>query len=169
MKRLFFALWPDEETRKKIGQINQQIKDKQLKKFIPDNLHVTLVFLGNIDEEAELAIKQSVKKIDTTPFEIIFDQISFWRKPRVLCLTSSFQPSLLIELVDALKKCVGDCGVSIESRPYKTHITLARKARQDPTIKMSSVRWPATRFALVESVSTHVGVQYKVIKLWPLD
>ena len=81
MKRLFFALWPDGETRKKIDKINQQIKDEQLKKFSPNNLHVTLVFLGNVDEKTELQIKQSVKKINATAFEVIFDQISFWKKP----------------------------------------------------------------------------------------
>jgi len=168
MKRLFFALWPDEETRQKVDQLNQQIKGKQLKKCSSDNLHMTLVFLGNTSKETELAIKRSVKQIVTTSFEVIFDQVSFWKKPHVLCLTGSYQPALLLDLVNALKQMAVDCGINVESRPYKAHITLARKAQEEAVIQIAPVRWRALSFALVESVSTNIGVQYKVIKSWPI-
>ena len=128
MKRLFFALWPNNETRKKIDKINQSISSEGLKRVKCENLHVTLVFLGNVDAESEAMIRQRMKNISAQPFTIQFDQLSFWRKPRILCLTTQQYDQQLLILVDALKRELEQCGMVMEDRPYKPHITLARKA-----------------------------------------
>jgi len=44
MKRLFFALWPSDKTRKQINNFNRLISSTHLKQVKVDNLHVTLVF-----------------------------------------------------------------------------------------------------------------------------
>jgi 2'-5' RNA ligase len=166
MKRLFFALWPDDETRQLINKFNQSIKSEGLKKVNPDNLHVTLVFLGNINAEVEVILRQSIEKISVQPFVLHFDQLDFWQKPRILCISTRSYDSQLSILVNAIKKKVELCGIKTEDRPYKPHITLARKARKVIDIAILPIEWKAESFCLVESCSTSNGVQYQVLQRW---
>ncbi|NOQ14527.1 MAG: RNA 2',3'-cyclic phosphodiesterase [Methyloprofundus sp.] len=166
MKRLFFALWPDNATRKQIAKINQSIYSEGLRKVKPDNLHVTLVFLGNVDTELEAIIHLGMKNISVQAFSICFDQLAFWRKPRLLCLTAQQYDQQLLILVDALKKELEQYGMMMEDRAYKAHITLARKAHRLVEIEMQPITWQAQSFCLIESLSTPDGVHYQVLQRW---
>lgn len=168
MKRLFFALWPDQATRAKIDQLNQSLFCKHLKKVRPDNLHVTLAFMGRVDEKTEREIRQSIPDITAEPITIFFDQLTSWSDAGVLCLTTSKQPQQIINLVEQLKIVIGAYGVELDSRPYTAHVTLARKAQPNPTTILTPICWHAMSFALVESVSTARGVNYQVLESWPL-
>ena len=84
MKRLFFALWPTDKVRKQIDSFNCSMPSAHLKKVKAENLHVTLVFLGHVDTESELMLRQSVSDINVEPFDLHFDQLAFWSKPRIL-------------------------------------------------------------------------------------
>ena len=166
MKRLFFALWPNNETRKQIDIFNKSIKTDNLKKVQRDNLHITLVFLGNVDIKSEAILRQRVESISIQPFELQFDQLNFWQKPRILCLaTQQHDPQLSI-LFNALKKAAEQCGIKTEKRPYQPHITLARKARTMIKIETPFIEWQAQSFCLVESSSTANGVHYQVLQNW---
>ena len=166
MKKLFFALWPSDETRKQIIRINQSIKTSDLKKVKQENLHITLVFLGNVDTESEVLIRQRVKDVSVQPFVLHFDRLDYWRKPRILCLSTQQLHSQLIMLVDSLKREVEQCGIKTEERPYKPHITLARKAHKAIEIDALSIKWPVQALCLVESCSTPDGVHYQVLQRW---
>ena len=166
MKRLFFALWPNNATRKQIAKINQSIHSEGLRKVKADNLHVTLVFLGNVDAELEAIIRLRMKNISVQDFSICFDRFAFWRKPRILCLTTQQYDQQLLILVDALRKELERCGMIMEDRAYKAHITLARKARRLIEIERQPIAWQAQSFCLVESLSTPDGVHYQVLQRW---
>ncbi len=166
MKRLFFALWPDDETRKRIDRFNQSIKSGGLKKVKRNNLHVTLVFLGNVDAELEVMIRRRVENIRVNPFVLHFNRLDFWRKPQILCLSTQQQDSQLLMLVNALKNTVEQCGIKTEERCYQPHITLARKAHKRIDIDVLSMEWQAQSFCLVESCSTMEGVHYQVLQHW---
>jgi len=166
MKRLFFALWPGEETRKQIDTLNQSVKSQGLKKVKSANLHVTLLFLGNTDAKTELMLRQMAESICVQPIVLNFDRLEFWRKPRVLCLTAQqYDPQLDI-LIDALKNIVEQCGIQIEERRYQPHITLARKAHRLIDMQVLPIQWPSDSFCLIESCSTADGVDYQVLQRW---
>jgi 2'-5' RNA ligase len=166
MKRLFFALWPDDETRNQIDYLNRSIDQAGLKKVNRNNLHVTLVFLGQVDNKSETILKQGAEKIKVEPFKLTFDQLAFWKKPKILCLTAKQHDSQLLSLVNALKSLADQCGIKTEERPYQAHITLARKAIYAIKIKIEPVEWQAQSFCLVESCSTPNGVVYQVLVRW---
>ena len=169
MKRLFFALWPDEITRQQITQLIGRLGDDNLKKVRPENLHVTLSFLGNVDSETEQQLKERAARIDASPFTISFTQLHFWRKPKILCLLSQDPPpSPMLSLVHQLTEIVEMCGLKTEDRPYKPHITLARKARRACSLQFKPIVWSAENFCLVESTSTVNGVSYQVLQTWKL-
>lgn len=164
--RLFFALWPDDQTRLELIRLSHAIDTNGFKPVQPQNVHVTLVFLGNVDADSELLIRNSVASISSEPFALTFDGLSFWRKPGILCLTCS-QLSREVEiLVNELTRQVTNCGLQTDTRPYKPHITIARHARYLPDINFEPIVWRAESFCLVESCSVPGGVCYKVRQQW---
>jgi 2'-5' RNA ligase len=167
--RLFFALWPDDQTRQKLVRLNKSIETKGFRPVQPQNVHVTLVFLGNVDAAAELLIIHSVTGISASPFVLMFDQLSYWSRPKVLCLTCSQLVAEVEMLVAALNMEVASFGLQTENRPYQPHITLARHARYLPDIKVEPIVWRAESFCLVESCSEPGGVNYKVRQEWPFN
>ena len=169
VKRLFFALWPSDKSRKRIINFNYLIPSAHLKKVKVDNLHVTLVFLGNVDTESELMLRQSVNGIKVEPFKLHFDQLAYWSKPRILCLLSGHYDEQLFSLFSQLKRMVEQCGIKTEERPYKPHITVVRKASKLIDINPFSIEWPVQSFCLVESCSTEDGVRYQVLQRWPFN
>ncbi len=166
MKRLFFALWPDNNSRQQIAQINQQITFPDIRKLIPDNLHITLVFLGNVDDAIATAVQQRAGDIIAPPISLQFDELDYWVKPKIVCLTCQRQPKAVYQLVNALTAMLAEYPVRVEQRPYRAHITLARKAKQRPELNFSPVVINADSFALVESISTEKGVIYQVRERW---
>ena len=165
--RLFYALWPDDHTRLDLVRLNRSIEAKGFRPVQPHNIHVTLVFLGNVDAASELLLKHSVTGISAKPFTLTFDQLSYWSRPKVLCLTCSQLPDEVEKLVTALNREVASCGLQTDTRPYKPHITLARHAKYLPDINFEPIVWRAESFCLVESCSEPGGVSYKVRQQWP--
>ncbi|MDO9049108.1 MAG: RNA 2',3'-cyclic phosphodiesterase [Methylobacter sp.] len=166
--RLFFALWPDDETRQALARLSQSVADQGLKWVRSHNLHVTLVFLGYVGAETESLIKQSVADITTQPFTLTFDSLSYWSKPKILCLTCRQPvPEPAIMMASMLQTAAANCGLHTDTRPYTPHITLARHVRYLPDIKIEPIVWRAEAFCLIESCSEPDGVCYKVIQQWP--
>ena len=56
-RRLFVALWPDEETRQRCATISNALAIGQAQPVPAANIHVTLLFLGNLAAETEAAFK----------------------------------------------------------------------------------------------------------------
>ena len=82
-----------------------------------------------------------------------------------MCLLADSVPSELIGLVGSLESAARTYGFKPEKRPYKPHLTIARKARFfEPITLAQPVELHWSGFHLIESVSTPAGVQYK-----PLD
>jgi len=166
--RLFFALWPDDEPRQALTCLHQSIAGKGLKLVQPHNLHVTLVFLGQVDVETQSTIMQDVEDIAVQPFALNFDSLSYWRRPGILCLSCTQPaPEPAMMLVSALETAAANCGLRTDTRPYTPHITLARHVRHLPEIQIEPIVWRAEAFCLVESCSEPEGVRYQAIKQWP--
>jgi len=151
MKRLFFALWPSGTTRKAVDNFNQTLKAIGLKIVKADNLHVTLVFLGNVDGQTERLIKRKVSRICAESFMLNFNQLTLWHKPRILCLLSQAVDPRLLGLVSALRQIAKQCAIKVEDRPYQPHITLARKAQEFINVNDLNFKWCVHSFCLVDS------------------
>jgi RNA 2',3'-cyclic 3'-phosphodiesterase len=164
--RLFFALWPDDQTRQKLVRLNKALEVKGFRPVQPHNVHVTLVFLGNVNAATEILIKSSVDAISAKPFVLTFDQLSYWSRPNVLCLTCSQWGNEVENLVAMLTMEVTRFGLQTDDRAYKPHITLARHAGYLPQINFDPIDWSAESFCLVESCSEPNGVCYKVKQTW---
>jgi len=148
-------------------QKNQSGQNYECKWTQPHNLHVTLVFLGQVEAATALLLKQAVAGIGSVPFELTFDSLNYWSQPKVLCLTAQQPAQAIMDLVAGFNAAVAVCGLQPDTRPYIPHITLARHARYLPDMAIEPIAWRAESFCLVESCSEADGVRYRVLQQWP--
>ena len=131
------------------------------------NLHLTLVFLGTTDSQHLECYRQALLGLTVPSMTLDLDQLGYWPKPRILWLGPTQTPKPLSQLVQELNKRLATCGYTPERRPFRAHITLARKIpKPDELLNVTPWRWRADRVALVESVSREGGVCYEVL-CWP--
>ncbi len=99
------------------------------------NMHFTLLFLGEISEEAAENVKKALCTISFKPIEVRFTHVGAFpnpRSPRVVWIgvddTSSRQ---LVELASQVEKKLGPLGFKSD-KPFKAHLTIFRiKIRAD--------------------------------------
>ncbi len=166
MKRLFFALWPDASIRKQCVKIMQGLDNGRGRTVNPNNLHVTLVFLGHVAAEKELLLKQEAGLICIPRISICFNQISFWKKPGILCLTASEVNQELIVLVDQLTSIAVKLAIRLDDQPFNPHVTLFRKVNGITPCEFDTIDWQSSSFCLVESNSQLNNVEYRVLECW---
>ncbi len=166
MKRLFFALWPDESTRQKCRKIVRSLHGHG-RPVAVTNLHATLVFLGNVNEAQQTAMTEAAAQIVVPPMMLAFNRLAFWKRPAVVCLITEQVDLSLLCLVDQLTAAALKNGIVVDQRPYRPHVTLLRKSKALPELEIKPIDWPVDSFCLVESCSTPNGVEYGVIARWP--
>jgi 2'-5' RNA ligase len=165
LKRLFFALWPDSETRARCAAISAQLKPFG-RPVHPDNMHVTLVFLGSVDEAAETKLIDAASAVKFAKISIRFDTLDYWRRPRIICLCGKPEDLAVALLVEQLNSLAAALAIPTDDRPYQAHITLLRKANKLPPLAFEPIIWQSDAFCLAESCSTPEGVVYRVLKTW---
>lgn len=166
IKRLFFALWPDQTLRAQCDEVLRQI-GAQGKPVKPDNLHVTLAFLGSVDARRQTAILQAAANIPVKPMQLSFNGLSYWKKPAIICLTAQHVDPLVLNLATQLADAARNCGIVMDGPAYQPHVTLLRKAKSPVRVAFQPIIWQADRFCLVESCSTEAGVEYRVLQVLP--
>jgi len=170
-RRLFFALWPEASARAEASALINSLKPKLKACWIrPANLHITLAFLGDVEEERLGAAQAAADAVSTAAFDLSLQTLEHWRKPQVLCLSPDSVPPALKQLAADLAEQLKAAGFALESRPYRPHLTLARKALHMPAppVEIPPIGWKAVDFVLAESSQDNRGVVYSILKTWPL-
>jgi 2'-5' RNA ligase len=180
-RRVFFALWPDEALRVALAHATHKAVHACGGRPVPThNLHATLLFLGSVVESriADLvviaAIAASNGRIDRgSTAELVFDRIECWRKSSLLVATTSQSSgaghALAGALVDTLWRETTRIGLAPDLKPFRAHITLARKVgRPARSLAMRPVTWNLTELALVESRTEPEGAVYRSLQSFPL-
>jgi len=94
----------------------------------PEQLHLTMAFLGEVDEATCALLSGKLGQIASPGFTLHFSGSGCFpdrRRPRVLWAGLSPNP-LLTALADQVNQTVSSCGIVQEERPFSPHITLAR-------------------------------------------
>jgi 2'-5' RNA ligase len=170
-RRLFFALWPDATLRSDAaGRVAALVPPDRGRPQRPDQLHVTLVFLGQVAEERLDNVRAVAAEVTGTDFIFALDRLEHWRKPGVLCLTASDVPPPLTSVVEQLRVALADRGLPTESRAYRPHLTLARKVgRFEGPAEVEPLLWRADSITLVQSRTDREGSRYEPLASWPLE
>lgn len=130
---LFFALALPEDVKAAIGEKSRML-ERQLpfKKWLhPEDYHITLAFLGNAEESM---LTKAVKLAETAlsgeqAFSLKLTHAGVFgpaASPRILWLGTEPSP-LLTMLREKVYNASLEAGFSLDKKPFKSHITLARK------------------------------------------
>lgn len=170
-QRLFFALWPDDNTRSAFARLAKAGIEPTHGRLVPTpNLHLTLVFLGAVDAKTRACAERAAHTLSAAAFELQFQCLGHWRRSGILWSAPKHTPERLRRLVTALREALAPCGHSPESRTFHAHVSLARKARGPLTERAHPlVRWPVSDFHLLVSESTARGVRYRSLERWSLE
>ena len=165
--RVFFALWPDLDTKNQLAGIAAKLPLAAPSRLVPaDNYHLTLAFVGEVPSSrlpALLAIgaMQRARRI-----RISFNLTEYWANSRIVVAAAQKTQPELRKLWEQLHQ-----DLVLPAQPgLRAHVTLARKVTQAPVLQaMAAVSWSASSFGLYRSETG--GAQspaYTVVDTWPL-
>ena len=174
MPRLFFALQPTPaqavalaaEVAPLVAQLGGQASPAT-------NLHATLCFMGAVAEEKLDALREAASRVRALRVTLTFDALDVWEKPQILCATAGESDSAR-DLSAQVMDVVSAAGFTPDRKPFRAHVTLARKVRSAVARNFEWPRALATmsvrcdRFVLMESRRDDAGSTYSVVDSWPL-
>lgn len=168
---MFFALWPDAGVQGALGTWAQDLKRECGGRALPvHNIHLTLVFLGNVERSSLARLGALAAAIEASRFELSVDRVEYWRHNRILWAGVERCPEALLALVARLELGLSSDGFRFDKRPYVPHITLLRNAARAPAAAGTPrVAWPVAKFALMESIERGRGRIYEVRNEWRLS
>jgi 2'-5' RNA ligase len=173
--RLFVALDIPEETRRSLDALIQRFAEtcRGARWIHADNLHVTLKFIGHLDETRLPDVKNALVDVESpAPIEIAFRKFGFFpndRHPHVLWVGMEAGPALA-DLAAQIDTKLQPLSVPHEEREFRPHLTLARFNSPDglPKLRQMIAGLPsqefgatlAREFYLYESVLKRSGAEY---------
>jgi RNA 2',3'-cyclic 3'-phosphodiesterase len=170
-RRLFFALWPDDQARLGLAAaVRDLVPQGTGRPQRPDQWHVTLEFLGDVPESRIPVVVDAgaAASAAASNCEIVFDRLEHWKRPEVLCLVAGSIPEPLAALVHALRSELQQRGFTPELRPFKAHVTLARRVPQPPHPgPVAPLPWRVRGVSLVQSLTERSGSRYVELAAWP--
>lgn len=168
-RRLFFALWPDAETRMRLGAAAAQFDLSSGRRVAVQDLHVTVVFLGDATDAQYDCVCRVADTIESRSFTLTIDRCGSFRGTGIVWIGAAETPAELSVLVDALRTGCSTCGFSIDARPFVPHVTLSRRASHRPfPAPIEPIPWHCGAFALVMSDNSRERSRYSVLRVWGL-
>ncbi len=168
--RLFFALWPDEHLRETLRQATRKAVRASGGRPVPSqNLHITLAFLGAVTEARRAGVAAAAAAVNGPALALTLDALKVWPRAKTLVLAPGGGCEALLRLYSSLWDELEKIGFARGARPYRPHVTLARKVTMaGGRHPATPIEWRADAFVLVRSVTDPAGAQYEVIRRWPL-
>ncbi len=144
----------------------------------PENYHLTLRFIGDIDDRLAHEVASVLDKVNRPSFELRFEGLSAFGGRRPRAVVAAVQPvSPLVELQAELDRLIRRVGLEPEGRKFTPHVTLAR-LRDSSSLQVADylssrgpVRiepFPVSRFVLFSSRASVGGGPYVVEAAYPL-
>lgn len=150
--RLFLALWPAPETVPALLAHAQAWSwTPEARRTVHEHLHITIHFLGSVPVARLDALRRGLA-VPWTGCDLALDRAIVW-PGGIAVLEATQVPPALAQLHAALAERLLALDLQPEARPYRPHVTLARKAvgAQPPAMR-EALPWPCgPGYALVRS------------------
>lgn len=149
--RLFLALWPDAEVRNRLRAWRDLWSwPRGASPVATDKLHLTLHFLGNQPSDRLPEFAEGFA-VPFEPFELGLSIPTVW-PGGIAVLEPQTPPPELLRLHASLSQALLDLGLAPEARPYRPHVTMARRASHAGLAQPGTpLAWQVSGYALVES------------------
>lgn len=140
--RAFIAIKIPAQTCDIICRIQEQLKTSlpKVSWVKPENLHLTLKFLGEVSSKQIDRAKEITAEIaeSCVDFKIRLEALGVFpnlHRGRIIWLGSDQLPEELVKIVEKVEEKIAELGKPKEERPFLAHITIGRiKSPINPTL-----------------------------------
>ena len=183
--RTFIGISFPEEYKKILKNIKQKWQNRLLSKIKwteEKNFHLTLFFIGEVNEISVNNIKHNISKISTNSFTFQAGGGGFFpdiKRPRVIWVGSLKGGKECSKLSKQIIHALEDIGIMRDDKPFKAHLTLGRIKYcnyKDPWGEflhyLNKISWPEIKisnFTLWKSTLTPSGPIYTSIEEFQLS
>ncbi len=178
MRRVFFGLEIPAEIKDRLLQVRAEVAGAKWQSV--EQMHLTSLFLGNIEEERLLAVREVARDISLAAFELNIAWLGCFGQPHApQHFWAGAQPEApVVSLHSAIQNQVESLGVHTEHHAYRPHLTLARFKRK-PGLSVEHLladyretlfgTFQVDEFVLFESEQSSAGSVYTVLERYPLS
>ena len=184
--RTFLAFELPLEIKNTVARVSGELRQSTLNAtwVKVDNIHLTVIFMGNIETGDIPAIAQGVQEVCQTfgPFDLSLNGIGCFpnrRNPRVLWLGLDGDMEPMSDFRDALQEHLTGFAIKQEMRKFKPHLTLARfrktkkmDSKEEQLLSryedLSSSVCSLKELILFKSDLKPTGAVYTKVEAWPL-
>ncbi len=173
MKRCFISIDIPENIKKEIISIQKSIPKFYGKLIEAENLHLTLKFLGEIDEEKIELVKERLNEIKFDNFEVAVDSLGVFSEKFIRIIWLHL--SNCEELQRAIDEELGD--LFPKEKRFMSHLTIARVKKvgdreffleELKKIEIPQMKFNVDSFNLKESILYPEGPIYLTIEKYKL-
>lgn len=142
------------------------------------NLHVTLRFIGEVDEDVAAEIDAALLAVRAAPFSLTLAGFGTFGRPRPNHLWAAVECAAgLLHLHGRIEAALGRLGLSGDGRKYLPHVTLARLSDAPLERVQAFVAghspfqagpWDVKHFVLYRSRLGRGGAEYEALAEYPL-
>ena len=177
MIRLFVAVALPAGLRRRLAMLQRGVKGARW--VDESNLHLTLRFIGEVEEHRVEDIAGALDRIDVAPFPLALAGAGhFESRGRVRALWVGVDPNPpLVELQGRVESALQRAGLGAEGRKFAPHITMARLDRARPEVIRNWLHenslfraepFAVEHFVLFESLLGNQAAVYRPVAEYPL-
>lgn len=181
MHRLFVGIAIPEDIQEAVSALQSKLTGARW--IDPDNYHITLAFIGEIERPLAEDADHALAQIELPAFDLALHGVGCFGKgaqARALWVgveDRSGQAALLARLQTKVANALRAAGVQLESRKFNPHVTVARLKQPEPRAigqfmerhnLFRSRPFTVDSFSLFESHLRSDGAQYRALVDYPL-
>ncbi len=179
MIRAFIGFFTTKKIHEHVERLEEETKGIIKGKWTdPQNLHITLQFIGYIDENKAVDIIRNIQTITETykPFSVKYKSLGAFPspdKPRILWIGVGEGSTKLKAIAKEIQRINKRSGINPDSKPFHPHVTICRIKEADGKKVAKFIRKyknfsfgeeTVERIALIKSTLTPVNPVYTVIE-----
>jgi len=171
--RAFLALNISDEMKEEVGHLQERLPPFIGKTASKQNLHLTLKFLGEIDDTMLAKVKTCLKTVDTQSFDLSLGKVGVFSPSMVRILWVALEGAE--ELQRAIDTALEPCFK--KEKQFMGHLTIGRVKRLKhkktflealERLGVPSFSSKVSSFILYESILSPEGPTYRVLEEFPL-
>ena len=176
--RCFISINIPEKLKEEIIKIQQELEEKNLffGKFTePENLHLTLKFLGEISEERVEEVKRELKGLKSGKFKAGFGRGGVFSERFIRIIWIEILGKQVFDLQSEIDRRMKEIGFKKEER-FMSHLTIARvkkaedreKLLKEFEMKYEKKDFTVDKFFLMKSTLGEKGPVYEILEEYEL-
>lgn len=135
----------------------------------PERWHLTLAFLGEVDDPDPVRAQLRPAVASAAPFELALRGSGTFGRGAVVWVGVGGDVAPLRSLASVVSAACRAAGADVDDKPYRPHVSVGRRSHPDPAALAAydGPAWPVSEVELVRSTLGHT-VTHHVLDRFPL-